>query len=133
MAKKEKAKIEEAKGDMTPMIDCIFLLLIFFMVATKFKVTENKLNMNIPRSSRGGAASNLAPIMINVDDSGTVYLNQGAVSLPTLAAELKSLLAGRPEKERRVTLDGRKTSYGNVMKVIDICNKQDVKDITFKL
>ena len=132
MAKKKRELIE-AKGDITPMIDCIFLLLIFFMVTTKFKKTEKKLAMNIPRSSSRKSASTQEPIIIELDESGNVTLNGGAVTLEGLAMELEKRLAAREEKDRRVSLDGRRTTYEKVMLVIDICNKRQVKDIIFKL
>ena len=115
------------------MIDCIFLLLIFFMVTTKFKKTEKKLAMNIPRSSSKKSTSQQEPIIIVLDESGNVTLNEGAVTLEGLAMELEKRLGARPEKERRVSLDGRRTTYEKVMLVIDICNKKKVKDIIFKL
>lgn len=44
-----KVKPEEVKGNMTAMIDVVFLLLIFFMCAAKFKTLENKLDINLPK------------------------------------------------------------------------------------
>lgn len=129
---KKKPEVETAKGDFTPMIDCIFLLLIFFMCATKFKVEEKKLEMNIPRSG-GPSSGKDTPIIIELDSRGNVSLNGGSVTIEQLSAQLKSLLQDRPKEKWRVTVDGRETSYGKVMRVINICNKNKVTDITFKL
>ena len=54
MVKRRKRK-EPARGEdkcelsMTPMIDCVFLLLIFFMCATKFKVPDYRIDASLPR------------------------------------------------------------------------------------
>jgi biopolymer transport protein ExbD len=47
--------------DMTPMIDCVFLLLIFFMCATKFRMPEGALSSWLPRDR--GTASSQKPVM----------------------------------------------------------------------
>lgn len=47
MARKKQG--EEVKANMTPIIDVVFNLLIFFMVATKFKTAEGKIDSNLPR------------------------------------------------------------------------------------
>jgi biopolymer transport protein ExbD len=48
MAKAPK-EIEEVKADMTPMIDCTFLLLIFFILTLKFKILEGRLDAALPK------------------------------------------------------------------------------------
>ena len=49
MALGRKHQGEELKGDMTPMIDVVFQLLIFFMLSIKFKVLEGKLSAFLPK------------------------------------------------------------------------------------
>jgi len=49
MAIGHKQKNEEIKGDMTPMIDVVFQLLIFFMLSIKFKILEGKLSAFLPK------------------------------------------------------------------------------------
>lgn len=47
---KQEEQDNEVKGDMTPMIDCVFLLLVFFMCATRFKTLEEKLVTHLPKN-----------------------------------------------------------------------------------
>lgn len=78
---------------MTSMIDCVFLLLIFFMVTSSFVKTERELDPGIKVERRGGqAASDLAPAMIEIvqGSSGFVY-KLGGREL-TSAAELTDVL-----------------------------------------
>jgi biopolymer transport protein ExbD len=57
---------EETKGDMTPMIDCTFLLLIFFMCSIKFKILEGKLQTYLPKDV-GVNATPIQQILEKVD------------------------------------------------------------------
>ena len=50
MQLEKQEKQEDVKGDMTPMIDCVFLLLVFFMCAMKFKTLEEKLVTHLPKN-----------------------------------------------------------------------------------
>ena len=56
MTRRRKRKFEQVKGDMTPMIDVTFLLLIFFIVTLKFKVLEGRLDAALPKD-RGTSTS----------------------------------------------------------------------------
>ncbi|HIA38911.1 MAG TPA: hypothetical protein EYN86_05330 [Planctomycetes bacterium] len=49
MSRKKKKKFEPIKTDMTPMIDVVFLLLIFFIVTLKFKILEGRLDAALPK------------------------------------------------------------------------------------
>ncbi|MGE4158432.1 MAG: ExbD/TolR family protein [Planctomycetota bacterium] len=51
-----KPKTKKTEGDMTPMIDCVFLLLIFFVVSCKFKTSEGHLDVFLPKDE-GQSAS----------------------------------------------------------------------------
>ena len=128
---KSKRKFEPAKSNMMPMIDCIFLLLVFFMVATKFKKEENNIKISHVEG-RGGGRGLHEPIVIEFDEAGNLMLNKGRVSIEELPEELGKRLKGRKENDRTVRIDGRRTSYGKVMRVIDICQKEKTTNILFE-
>ena len=131
---KAKRKFEPAKSNMMPMIDCIFLLLVFFMVATKFKKEEHNLKISSvgKKVDWEDLKSRSEPIIIEFDEAGNLMLNKGRVSIEELPEELGKRLEGRKENERTVRIDGRRTSYGKVMRVIDICQKEKAKNILFE-
>ncbi len=79
MARRKKLETEEGGGiemNISSLIDCVFLLLIYFLVATSL-VSEKKLDISIPGSaqSSGGAPPPLDPGKINVRDDGSVFWN----------------------------------------------------------
>lgn len=127
-----KKSVFPAKGDFTPMIDCIFLLLIFFMCATTFKMEEKQL------SSSGAAANKVGPqgvppVTVAVSKDGSIILNNGKIQFEALGTEIETLMNARTESDRKVLIDGRAASYGRVMKVINVCSKKNVKNISFKI
>ena len=83
---------EQPTLNLTPMIDIVFLLIIFFMVGTKFAEWENKLALKVPQVQEMGA---LAPApekrVINVYRDGSISLNREFVTIDQLTAKLSSV------------------------------------------
>ena len=81
--------------DMAPLIDVVFLLLIFFMLTSSF------LQPSIPLALPKAAAAEdppRAPVFVSVDAGGAVYLNQDAVARENFGPALGALLAGREDR-----------------------------------
>ena len=79
---------------MTIMIDCVFLLLIFFIVTSSFRETERELDpaIKVNRAALSSAASDLAPAMIDVVPSGGQYVYKLGGRELTTAKELTGVL-----------------------------------------
>jgi biopolymer transport protein ExbD len=75
--------------NLTPMIDVLFLLIIFFMAATKFSELERSIGVKVPAVARPGAMT-AAPDkrVVNVRHDGTVELDREAVTIEELAERL---------------------------------------------
>lgn len=118
---------EQTEIGFAPLIDCIFLLLIFFLVATSFKKQEEKkenlaLGFELPRSTAsfdwGSATGN--PLVIGVDRDGGFYLDNEAVSVQQLHDRLG--LEQQQNPQRRIRIDGdKRTHYQNIVHLMDIC------------
>lgn len=80
--------------NLTPMIDILFLLIIFFMVGSKFTEMERSVDLDVPQVSDVGALT-AAPEMkvINVFQDGRVMLGTREIALPDLKTELAASLA----------------------------------------
>lgn len=80
---------EQPALNLTPMIDIVFLLIIFFMVGTKFAEWESKLTLNVPQVKEAGV---LAPApekrVINVYQDGRITLDRDFVTIEQLAERL---------------------------------------------
>ncbi len=113
--------------EITPMIDMVFLLLIFFLVATTFRQEEREINIALPIASSGGPISSvLRELVVNIDVDGGVVVNGRSSSLDELEAVISEAVA--VNAEQKVTVRGdRNTAYANVVRVLDICKAAGVQ------
>lgn len=113
--------------DMTPMIDMVFNLLIFFLVATTFQQTERQMNIALPFSKAAGPISaNLRELVINVDAHGEIVFGGKPITVVDLEQTVKSAVADNPQ--RKVTVRGdRNAEYGSIVRVLDICKRNGVQ------
>lgn len=139
MARK-RAEIEEVAMELTPMIDVVFLLLIFFIVTMKFKVLEGKLETELPKDvgvNSSPVDDLLEKVEINILPDPTqeygmrVYVNsQSMPNMSTFRAKLKTWHDLDPKT--RVTLYPEpKINYEQVIKVVDQVLAVKLSDITF--
>jgi len=114
--------------EMTPIIDMVFLLLIFFLVATTFQQAEREMRIALPfASSAGPISATLREIVINVDVEGNIIVSGRAVSAEELKTMVVDAVAVNPEQ--KVTVRGdRGTPYGNVVRVLDICKGSGIQE-----
>jgi biopolymer transport protein ExbD len=126
-------RIEEDDGaaevQMAPLIDCVFLLLIFFLVATTLKKIEKELPLQLPDSAaavKRRVEENL--LIIGVDESGKLYLGAEAVSLDMLHRRLREAAARNPSQ--RVRVDGdRMTRFQDVVHILDLCQFEGLRNV----
>jgi len=114
--------------EMTPLIDMVFLLLVFFLVATTFHQAEREMQIALPFAKASGPISaTLREIVVNVDVEGNVVVTGRVISDEDLAAMIAGAVEANPEQ--KVTVRGdRGTPYGNVVRVLDICKTNGVQE-----
>lgn len=123
-----KESATEAMLDLTPMIDMMFLLLIFFLVATTFHKEEREMQIALPFADAAGPISaTLREIIINVDDAGKIILSGRAVEADELRRVVGEAVAANPEQKVSVRGD-RKSNYGAVVNVLDICKAAGIQE-----
>lgn len=114
--------------DMTPMIDTVFNLLIFFLVATTFHQFEREMRIALPAAKAGGPISVvLRELVINVDKQGQMIVAGRRVT----SDELRTIVteAANANGEQKVTVRGdRNTAYGQVVAVLDICKAAGIRE-----
>ena len=117
-----------ASIELTPMIDMVFLLLIFFLVATTFHQEEREINIALPVAASGGPISaTLREIVINVDAEGGIIVSGRRIEADDLRSMVSEAVAVNPEQ--KVTVRGdRSTAYANVVTVLDICKASGIQE-----
>ena len=114
--------------DLTPIIDMVFLLLIFFLVATTFHQTEREMQIALPAASSAGPISTaLREIIINVDQEGTIIISGKTIEPEDLRTIITDALVLNPEQKITVRGD-QSTAYANIIRVLDICKGSGVQE-----
>lgn len=110
---------------MSSMTDIVFLLLIFFMLASTL-VTVNAIDIILPKAS--GKTENKRSISVSIDKNLSYFIDQRRVGVSVLESEIKSALADQ-EKPTIVLRAEKTVPVDNVVKVMDIANRNKFKVI----
>ncbi|QNM85756.1 biopolymer transporter ExbD [Polaribacter pectinis] len=111
--------------NMSSMTDIVFLLLIFFML-TSTLVTVSAIDVLLPKA--GGKTENNTSVAVTITNKSLFYIDKTKVS----SSELESAILNKvgTDKKKTIVIRGDKdVPYKNVMKVIDIANKNKLKMI----
>jgi biopolymer transport protein ExbD len=119
-----------AEVQMAPLIDCIFLLLIFYAVTTQF-VTDERLKLKLPEAKTaedaGTGAADKPPVVVVAAD-GTVWIDDQLVPEDQLEGKIRQMVSQAPEQA--IILKGdRDADYGVVVHVLDIARSVGAKMI----
>ncbi len=114
--------------ELTPMIDMVFLLLIFFLVATTYRQTEREMQIALPAASSAAPISAmLQELIVNVDVDGKIIVRGRNVEPETLRSIVTEAVKVNPEQ--KVTVRGdRRTAYANIVTVLDICKGAGIQE-----
>jgi len=115
----------DAEIDMTPMLDIVFIMLIFFIVTASF-LKEAGIDVNRPDASTAVKADK-ANIMIAVSDKNEVWMEKRRVDVRAVRANVERLRAENPEGSVVIQADVESKS-GVVMEVVDAVRKAGVQD-----
>ena len=114
--------------DMTPMIDMVFLLLIFFLVATTFHQEEREMQIALPLANAAGPISvSLRELIINVDVEGGIVVGGRPISPEDLSSVIQEAVEVNPDQKVSVRGD-KATAYANVVRVLDICKSNGIQE-----
>jgi biopolymer transport protein ExbD len=114
---------------LTPLIDVVFLLLIFFLVTSEFENEEKRLDIVLPSATTAvPMISKPREIVIDIDREGTVFLSGQPTSLGELQKLLKVASASNPTNQSVVIRADRSTAFQPVVNVMDLCNQSGISD-----
>ena len=116
----------EQRVDISPLIDMVFILLIFFMVSTTF-VKDMKLDLNRPSASSASTASTKA-VRLYIDNAGDTYLDGQPIQVWVIQSRLRELLSGSPESSVLVVTDDQ-VPAGRLVEVVDQARRAGAEDV----
>lgn len=113
--------------DMGPLMDIVFILLIFFVITSTF-TRETGVEVTKPEAQ---SASQLEKenILIAITREGSIHINERQVDLSSLQDILKQTLSKTPDREAVIIAD-KGAETGTLVQVIDACNMSGVKKVS---
>ncbi len=117
----KKKEIKRLSLDVTPLIDVIFLLLIFFMVSTTF-ITSPGIHVNLPQASIKSKTDKPKSLEIVVTDKNRIFLNGKKISKKTLAANLATAQKRTGFKKLIIRADGN-VKHKEVVFIMDVAKR----------
>ena len=115
--KHRKKSSDEAEINITPMLDIVFIMLIFFIVTTSF-VKELGVDLDRPSNAPVKEQKRSDVIAVRIEDSGLVYVEDRLVHPAAIRANIMSGLARKPDATVVVIAD-RESDSGNIVMVVD--------------
>jgi biopolymer transport protein ExbD len=117
MRRKFKKNREESEINITPMLDIVFIMLIFFIVTTSF-VKEISIDVNRPAKSPIKEQKKSEVISVRISGEGQIFVQDRLITLDAVRANIESNLALKPQASVVVVSD-READAGFLVKVID--------------
>lgn len=112
---------EKVEVPLTSMLDCIFLLLIFFLVSSQLKKVEKELPIELPEANVTRSVKATPDLItVSVDSHGGLFVNAKPVGSTGLRAALREAAAENPD--RRIRLNGDiYAPFRSIVQVLDTC------------
>jgi biopolymer transport protein ExbD len=128
--RKSRESEERFEVPMTPLMDMMFILIIFFLVSTSFRNPERDQQVRLPDTSEGAPSSKVPDdIIVNVRQGGVLVVNQRIITIDELQKQL--IEAARKNPKQIVKVRGDAMAYHKqVVRVLEACSKADIKNVS---
>jgi biopolymer transport protein ExbD len=122
-----------ATVSLTPLVDIIFLLIIFFLVSSTFEKGEKKLGIELPQTKGGDPQSDQKPEswVIMIDKDGHFFWNDESLSAKELEMRLRRNQGRKDRVQVVIKADGR-VEYASIAKVMGQLSEFEYKKLAFK-
>jgi biopolymer transport protein ExbD len=116
---------------IAPMVDIVFLLLIFFLMTWNFSRSEMELDVKVPKASEGKESRRaIGEVILNLKSDGTVVMNRREMDAAALESALARIAGLYPDQA--VILRGdENVDYRHVVDVLDICRRANIWNVAF--
>ena len=118
---------EESEINITPMLDVVFIMLIFFIVTASF-VKEAGIDVNRPEAATA-VKKERANILVAISDKGDIWINKRKVDIRSVQANIERLKAENPQGTVVIQAD-KKATTDTLIKVMDSARAAGVFDVS---
>jgi biopolymer transport protein ExbD len=129
---RKQHSIEPTPMQLAPLVDVLFLLVIFFAVTSHYARQEQVMDISVPAAQEGKEKQSrqVGEIIVNIKPEGTILVNGQTLSEDELLAKLRNIAA--VYRDQAVILRGDElTDYKHVIRVLDTCQKAGIWNIAF--
>lgn len=116
----------EVRIDITPLIDVVFILLIFLMVSSTF-IEQPGIRLSLP-TAKTSSSERVGNLVLTIAVGGQIYLNSKLLDRSDLAEELKHAIGESPQTTLILKAD-RQVNHGDVVTVMDIARKSGIEKL----
>ncbi len=129
MATKFKTGSALSQLSLTPLIDIVFLLLIFFLVATRFAEEEREMDVLLPEASEAQPLTRKPrELFININHEGRYFVGGKIVTLEELQPLLQAAYVNNPGRASVVIRADRHCRWEYVVAAMNACNRAKIRD-----
>ncbi len=113
---------------LTPLIDVVFLLLIFFLVATRFEEEERAMDVNLPKASEAKPMiATPDEMFIDLTSEGRFFVDGRELDLAALQTHLRNANRAQPGRQRVIIRADREARTAHLVAVMDACNRASIR------
>jgi biopolymer transport protein ExbD len=115
--------------EMTSMIDIVFLLMIFFLVASKLDEADRFIDVVLPKASAAKPlTSRPREFLVNIDRDGKYFVGARPVSLADLQGQLKQAAADNPKRQTVIVRADENVAHKFVVAAMNACVEAGIED-----
>ena len=118
---------ENFSVDLTPLIDVVFLLLIFFMVSTVFVDFKKQMDISLPSSKTSILSEVLKPVTVELTVDKEVFLNGEKIHISKFESALSKI--AKSEKKEAIIRADKNLPYGDVIKIMGMLQNAKILNI----
>ena len=127
MRRQRRASAEEAEVDLTPMLDVVFIMLIFFIVTASF-VKESGMDVNRPDAATA-VVKPRGNILVAITPSGQIWIDKRQVDIRSIRANLERLYAENPQGAVVIQAD-EESKNGLLVAVMDAAKLAGIENVS---
>jgi biopolymer transport protein ExbD len=115
---------------MTPLIDVVFLLLIFFLVAARLADEDREMEVQLPTASESKPLiAESRELFLHIDEHGQFFVTGQVVSAEQLEESLRNALREQPALETAILRADRRCAWDAVAQAINACHRVGLHDV----
>ena len=131
MPRRLSKSLPEDDFPMTPMIDMVFLLLVFFMTVSTLAQADRKVKLDLPESASSKVPENMSNRgTISLDVEGRIFIGQQPQTLNQMQISIKEFMASNPDLRIHLRAD-RATPYEAIKKVLRACAEAGAHEVIY--